>query len=142
MPFHFCPRCAAPLTGRSTDAEQRSACSAGCGFVDYDNPIPVVAAVVEHEGCIVLARNRAWPETWYALIAGFLERGEPPEQAVVREVREELGLDATAPALIGAYAFPRMNQVIIAYARIARTTVPCTSVSRKSRPCALNVSRS
>ena len=115
MSFRFCPRCAAPLTGRSGDAEKRSVCSAGCGFVDYDNPIPVVAAVVEHEGLVVLARNRAWPETWYALIAGFLERGEAPEQAVRREVREELGLEAAEATLIGAYPFPRMNQVIIAY---------------------------
>ena len=33
----------------------------------------------------------------------------------MREVKEELNLDATSPALIGAYAFERMNQVIIAY---------------------------
>lgn len=123
MSFRFCPRCAAPLTERSLDEAQRSVCSDGCGFVNYDNPVPVVAAVVEHEGLIVLARNRAWPETWYALIAGFLERGETPEQAVLREVREELGLDATAATLIGVYAFPRMNQLIIAYHVAASGTI-------------------
>lgn len=89
----------------------------------YDNPIPVVAAVVEHEGLVVLARNRAWPETWYALIAGFLERGETPEQAVLREVKEELGLDAAAAALIGVYQFARMNQVIIAYHVVGSGTI-------------------
>ena len=123
MSFRFCPRCAAPLTERSLDQERRSVCSAGCGFVNYDNPVPVVAAVVEHEGLIVLARNRAWPETWYALVAGFLERGETPEEGVLREVREELGLQATAAALIGAYAFPRMNQVIIAYHVVGSGTI-------------------
>jgi NADH pyrophosphatase NudC (nudix superfamily) len=118
--FRFCPRCAAPLIpGNSNGAPQRPVCSAGCGFVHYDNPLPVVAAVVEHDGLVVLARNRAWPETWYALVAGFLERDESPEQAVRREVGEELGLAASEATLIGVYPFHRMNQVIIAYHVVA-----------------------
>lgn len=123
MTFRFCPRCAAPLTRTAVEEEKRSVCSAGCGFAHYDNPVPVVAAIVEHEGLIVLARNRGWPETWYALIAGFLERGETPDRAVLREVREELGLEATVATLIGVYAFPRMNQVIIAYHVVGSGTI-------------------
>ena len=116
MEFHYCPRCAAPLQDAIVDREARRACSAECGFVHYDNPTPVVAAVVEHEGQLVLARNRAWPRTFYGLITGFLERAEAPHECVVREVKEELSLDAAAPpTLIGAYPFERMNQVIIAY---------------------------
>lgn len=46
--FQFCPLCAAPLAERTVQGELRSACSANCGFVHYDNPTPVVAAVVEH----------------------------------------------------------------------------------------------
>ena len=118
--FRFCPRCAAPLTSPApADADERLVCSAGCGFVHYDNPLPVVAAVVEHDGLVVLARNRAWPETWYALVAGFLERGETAEQGVLREVQEELGLSASTATLIGVYPFHRMNQVIIAYHVVA-----------------------
>jgi NAD+ diphosphatase len=74
-----------------------------------------VAAIVEHDGCVVLARNRAWPATWYGLITGFLERGEAPAQGALREVKEELGLDAQQANLVGVYAFERMNQVIIAF---------------------------
>ena len=72
----------------------RMACVAeGCGFVHWDNPTPVVAAVVEHEGQIILARNKLWPVSFYALITGFLERTDPsPHEAVQREVAEELGL--------------------------------------------------
>jgi NADH pyrophosphatase NudC (nudix superfamily) len=113
--FTYCPSCKAPLTEQTVEREVRRACSAGCGFVHYDNPTPVVAAVVEHEGELVLARNRAWPRNFYGLITGFLERAESPEQCVAREVKEELDLDAATPTLIGAYAFERMNQVIIAY---------------------------
>jgi NADH pyrophosphatase NudC (nudix superfamily) len=120
--FHFCPRCGAPLTP-AIAGQSRPTCSAGCGFVHYDNPLPVVAAVVEHDGLIVLARNRAWPATWYALVAGFLERGETPEEGVLREVKEELGLSAAAATLIGVYPFHRMNQVILAYYVAASGTI-------------------
>jgi NAD+ diphosphatase len=113
--FQFCPRCAAAMLPSVAEPKTRPTCSARCGFVQYDNPTPVVAAVIEHEGRVLLARNRAWPETWYALVAGFLERDESPEQAILREVKEEVGLDATAAELIGLYPFSRFNQIIIAY---------------------------
>jgi NAD+ diphosphatase len=114
--FNFCPKCAAPLTDTQVNGEARRGCSGGCGFVHYDNPTPVIAAVVEHHGEIVLAHNRAWPwKNFFGLITGFLEKGESPEQCALREVKEELNLDGAPPTLIGAYAFERMNQVIIAY---------------------------
>jgi NAD+ diphosphatase len=116
--FRFCPRCAAPLTERAVQGELRSVCSANCGFVHYDNPTPVVAAVVEHEGMVVLAHNRSWPQalqSFYGLITGFLERAESPEQCALREVKEELDLDGVGASFIGVYPFERMNQVIIAY---------------------------
>jgi NADH pyrophosphatase NudC (nudix superfamily) len=123
--FVFCPRCAAPLVDRVVDTEQRRACSANCGFVHYDNPTPVVAVIVEHDGAVVLARNRAWPKhlDFYGLITGFLERAESPSQCAVREVKEELDLDAAEPTLVGVYPFERMNQVIIAYHAFATGTI-------------------
>ena len=121
--FNFCPNCTAPLADQVVEGEPRRVCSAGCGFVHYDNPTPVVAAIVEHQGQVVLARNRAWPRTFYGLITGFLERAETPEGCVVREVKEELDLDCGAPTLVGVYAFERMNQVIIAYHVTASGTI-------------------
>jgi NAD+ diphosphatase len=114
--FRFCPQCARPLEKVEMNATSRLACVApDCGFVHWDNPIPVVAAIVEHEGKVVLARNVAWPATWYALVTGFLERGESPEVGVMREVKEELDLEAQAANFVGLYEFRRMNQIIIAY---------------------------
>jgi NADH pyrophosphatase NudC (nudix superfamily) len=113
--FVYCPRCAAPLVDKLVDGESRRVCSAQCGFVHFDNPTPVVAAVVEYENAVILAHNRAWPRRFYGLITGFLERNETPQQCAVREVKEELDLDAGPPTLIGVYAFERMNQVIIAF---------------------------
>jgi NAD+ diphosphatase len=113
--FVYCPRCAAPLVDKLVDGELRRVCSAACGFIHFDNPTPVVAAVVEYEGAVVLAHNRAWPRRFYGLITGFLERNETPQQCAVREVKEELDLDAGPPTLIGVYAFEQMNQVIIGF---------------------------
>ncbi len=56
----------------------------------WDNPVPVVAAIVEHEGAVILARDRDWPEKMFRLVTGFLENDETPEQGVAREVKEEL----------------------------------------------------
>lgn len=113
--FRFCPRCGGPLVRREVGSVSRAACAdTACGFVFWDNPVPVVAALVEVDGRIVLARNVAWPEKVFGLVTGYLERDESPEQAVAREVGEELGLTATAVELIGLYPFAAKNQLIIA----------------------------
>lgn len=113
----YCPWCSKPLQPADHGGVQRLGCHAtGCNYVHWDNPVPVVAAVVEHEGGIILAHNKLWPAKFYGLITGFLEKHDPsPEQAILREVKEELALEGAAPGFIGHYPFPRMNQLIIAY---------------------------
>ena len=118
--FKFCPMCAAPLIER---IKERIECSADCGFVNYDNPTPVAAVVVEFEGKIVLAHNRSWPGTFCGLITGFVDHAEGPAECAVREVKEELDLNATPATLIGVYPFEQMNQVIIGYHVQAKGTI-------------------
>jgi NAD+ diphosphatase len=115
--FRYCPMCAAPLVERADAGEAgtvRLACPDG-HWTHWDNPLPVLAALVEVEGRILLARNAAWPPKMFALITGFMERGETPEQGVARELKEETNLDAHEITLIGVYEFTRKNEVIIAY---------------------------
>jgi NAD+ diphosphatase len=120
----FCPRCARQLSTREDGGRARSACpDAACGFVFYDNPLPVVAALVEHQGKVLLVRNQGWPEKWFGLVTGFLERDETPEAGVLRELKEELGLAGEVVRLIGVYAFPERNEVILAYHLRASGTV-------------------
>ena len=116
MHARFCLKCGTALIDREDGGLPRRACPAeGCGFVHYDNPVPVVAAVVELPEGVVLVRSRGWPEGLFGLVTGFLERGEEPHQAVLREVHEELGLEATLVDFIGIYGFERFNQVILAW---------------------------
>ena len=63
----------------------------------------------------MLVRNIGWPETWFGIVSGFLEKGETPEEGVLREVREELQVDATMVGLVGPYSFERFNQIILIY---------------------------
>jgi NAD+ diphosphatase len=112
----FCPSCATPLEKRIDGGAERRACpESACGRILYDNPTPVVAAIIERDGAVVLARARNFPPTWFGLVTGFLERGEDPAAGVLREVKEEVGLDGEIVELVGVYPFPPMNQVIIAY---------------------------
>ena len=118
--YRFCPQCGSGLVARDTGGVSRPACPVeACGFVVWDNPVPVIAAIVETAGRIVLARNVAWPEKVFGLVTGYLERDEAPEAAVAREVGEELGLRATSVRLVGLYPFAEKNQLIIAYHVIA-----------------------
>ncbi len=116
--FRFCPQCAT-LLELITQAEdggdkQRLRCP-DCGFTHWNNPVPVLAAVIEYGDKILLARNAAWTAKSYALITGFMEAGESPQEGITREILEETSLRADTLALIGVYDFQRMNQVIIAY---------------------------
>ncbi|HET6264023.1 MAG TPA: NUDIX domain-containing protein [Usitatibacter sp.] len=126
--FTFCPRCGKGLAERPvTDIEgitsMRRACEAACGYVQWNNPVPVVGALVEHEGEIILARNVAWPQKFFALVTGYLEANEDPRDAVIREVKEELGLDVHEAHLIGNYIFEAKNEIVMCYHTVATGTV-------------------
>lgn len=112
----YCPVCARPLVLRMLDEVKRLACSAPhCQFVYWGNPVPVVAALVQYHDQVILARNAQWPGPMFSLITGYLERDETPEQAVLRELQEELGLQGIIKAFIGHYSAFQKNQLILAY---------------------------
>jgi NAD+ diphosphatase len=116
--YQFCPQCATPLAWIAQQEDggekQRLRCPA-CQWTHWNNPTPVLAAVVQYQDRILLARNAAWTNKMYALITGFMEAGETPQEGIAREIAEETSLRAQSLDLIGVYDFQRMNQVIIAY---------------------------
>lgn len=120
--YRFCPQCAAPLAMRAQEEDggltERLRCTA-CDFTHWNNPTPVLAAIVQVGEHLLLARNAAWTNRMFGLITGFMEAGESPEEGIRREILEETGLKASALSLVGVHEFLRMNQVIITYHAVA-----------------------
>ncbi len=87
----YCPRCAGKLVSENGGESQRCA---NCDHVEYPRQDPAVIVLITDEAeRVLLAHNRSWKPRFMSLIAGFVEAGESPERAVVREVKEEADLD-------------------------------------------------
>ncbi len=124
MKARHCLQCGTLLAPFHDGERERLRCtSESCRWIFYGNPTPVVAALVEHEGHIVLVRNPGWPPKFYGLVTGFLEANETPEAGVLRELQEELGLEGEVASLIGVYSFEMRNEVIAAYHVRAHGTI-------------------
>lgn len=85
---------------------------------DYRNPYPTVDVVIETPSGVVLIERLNEPRGW-ALPGGFIDYGEAPETAALREVREETGLIVTLDALLGVYGDPgrdpRQHNLAVVY---------------------------
>lgn len=91
-----------------------TACS-HCDFVDWQNPVPVAAAIIEYDDQILLVRNVGWPEKMFALVSGYVDYHESPEETIVREIKEETSLDATVTDFLGHLNFRMKNQLMIGF---------------------------
>ncbi len=85
----FCGACGGTL---HADSEERSLTCEQCGLTVYPSILPAIIVAVTDGGRLLLARNAHSVWRHYSLIAGFVEVGETAEQAVEREVLEEVGL--------------------------------------------------
>ena len=91
--YRFCPRCATPLENQFRYGKVRPVCPA-CGFVHCANPRVAVVVFLADGGRVLLVKRGMEPEKGHwALAAGFVDMGERPEEAAVREMREETGLE-------------------------------------------------
>ena len=90
--YQYCPSCAAELATGFVDGRIRRHCTQ-CGFVRYENPLPVVVAVTVKDGRFVLIKRGIPPKKGYwGSPSGFVECGETPEEACLRELEEEAGV--------------------------------------------------
>jgi NAD+ diphosphatase len=85
----FCGRCGAPM---EPGTAERSMVCPRCGQIEYPKICPAVIVAVTDGDRLVLTRYAGRPYRGDALIAGFMEIGETPEDTVRREVMEEVGL--------------------------------------------------
>ncbi|MGF1504334.1 MAG: NUDIX domain-containing protein [Anaerolineae bacterium] len=116
--YRYCPYCGTALI---TDL-RRPACPE-CGFTYFRDPKVAVVAFVEQDARVLLVERGVAPFVGrWALPAGFLDYGEDPEAAVLREVYEETGLRVAVERLVEAAAPTEENGWVLLLIYIARVT--------------------
>ncbi|MFH1394786.1 MAG: NUDIX hydrolase [Candidatus Omnitrophota bacterium] len=100
--YKFCPMCKKTLKKNFVDGLNRFRC-AGCGWVDYRNPVPVAACLVANrkKELLLIKRSIAPCSGHWALPGGYIELNETPEKAGTRELFEETGLKGKPGRLVG-----------------------------------------
>jgi NAD+ diphosphatase len=99
----FCANCGTRTVIAEAGLERRCP---NCGAHHFPRVDPVVIMLVEHEDRILMGRRAGGPEGRYSVLAGFVSSGETPEAAVIREVKEESGIDAYDPRYAAAQPWP------------------------------------
>lgn len=107
----FCARC-----GAGTDlfrAGWGRRCPS-CAAEHFPRVDPVVIMLAEHEGRVLVGRQRPWPARRYSALAGFVEPGESIEEAVARELFEEAGVRVSDIRYVASQPWPFPSQLMIA----------------------------
>lgn len=114
----FCMRCGQLLTHRHCEGVLRPLCEK-CGWIFYRNPASASAAVIPLPPGVVLIKRSIppFPGSW-CLPAGFQEYDESPEEAAIREVKEETNMEVRLERLLKVYfstMYPGKNTVVHIY---------------------------
>ena len=108
----YCSRCGTPTEQRR---DERARACPNCGRVAYPPISPAIMVLVTRGRELLLARKAEWAEGRYSAVAGFVEPGEMLEQTVVRETREEVGVEITNIRYFGSQPWPFPHSLMIAY---------------------------
>ena len=108
----FCSRCGTPMQART---DERARTCPSCRFTTYPLVSPAVMVLITRGRELLLARKAVWPEGRYSAIAGFVEPGEMLEDTVVRETREEVGVEVGALRYFGSQPWPFPHSLMVAF---------------------------
>ncbi len=106
--FRFCPQCG---SDRLSNPHDNQLSCVHCGFIYYLNPpVSVVAILKNQQNEVLLTKRKFEPgEGLYDFPGGFVDEGETLEQALRREIKEELNLNIGIPeyynSFVTAYPF-------------------------------------
>lgn len=108
----FCGVCATPTI---RDPQERARRCPLCGHSAYPRISPAMMCLVTRGDQILLARNVNFPAGRFSALAGFLEAGESIEDAIHREVREEVGIGVGQLRYFASQSWPFPHSLMIAY---------------------------
>ncbi|MDI9395369.1 MAG: NAD(+) diphosphatase [Euryarchaeota archaeon] len=108
----FCSRCGTKTVQKP--GERGKECPE-CGEFFFPRISPAVIVLIRKDRKVLLARSPNFPKGMYSLIAGFVEPGETAEEAVVREVWEEVGIRVKNITYFGTQAWPFPNSLMIGF---------------------------
>ena len=108
----FCGRCGTPTVART---DERARICPQCRLSVYPRINPAVMVLVTDGSRVLLARKPSFPKNRFSALAGFVEAGENLEDAVVRETREEVGIEVTNIRYFGSQSWPFPNSLMIAF---------------------------
>ncbi len=108
----ICGRCGTPTEDHPAERSKRCP---GCGLTHYPRLAPAVIVLVEDGDRVLLGRSPHFPAGMYSTLAGFVEPGESLEQAIAREIEEEVGVQVGNLRYFGSQPWPFPNSLMIGF---------------------------
>lgn len=108
----FCGRCGAKMRDHSSD---RAKICDSCGHSSYPRISPCIIVLIKRAERFLLGRAPQWPAGLYSTLAGFVEPGETLEQAVHREIQEEVGIKVTDLQYFSSQPWPFPHSLMIGF---------------------------
>ena len=121
MHFKYCPHCGNKLIKKEIGDEGFIPFCENCDIPLWDMfTTSIIAAVVNEQNEIALLRQNYVSTSSYVCVAGIMKIGESAEDTVIREVKEELGLDVIDLEFIKSYPYEKKEMLMLGYKAIVK----------------------